>query len=243
MPYRIAAALFCALLFPHLAAAPSSCGAAEKAKEDAKKSDAKTHTVRRGPLKLSVEIDGVLEAVHMHPVAFTPKQWSDLLVTKAVPQGATVNKGEPLVWLDTQMIDRQIRDLQLAAELGAASLRQAELDAAALEQTGPLQLAAARRAKQAADEDLDYYLKVSRARSIKAAHFSVSNAEQNLENAEEELRQLEKMYKEDDLTEETEEIILKRSRNDVEAARYYLESARLQRDRTLSVLLPRETSG
>ena len=54
-----------------------------------------------------------------------------------------------------------------------------------------------------------------------------------------ELDQLEKMYEADDLTEETEEIVLKRQRNSVEFAEFSLENARLSRDETLNIRLPR----
>jgi multidrug efflux pump subunit AcrA (membrane-fusion protein) len=47
------------------------------------------------------------------------------------------------------------------------------------------------------------------------------------------------MYEADDLTEETEEIVLKRQRTSVEFAEFSLENARLNRDETLNVRLPR----
>ena len=52
---------------------------------------------------------------------------------------------------------------------------------------------------------------------------SVISARNRLEYQAEELKQLEQMYAADDLTEETEEIILKRTRDAVESARYSLE--------------------
>jgi len=54
------------------------------------------------------------------------------------------------------------------------------------------------------------------------------------------LHQLEKMYKADDLTEETEEIILKRQKYAVEAAELGLESAKLFNERDFKTLIPRE---
>jgi RND family efflux transporter MFP subunit len=60
-----------------------------------------------------------------------------------------------------------------------------------------------------------------------------------LEYVEEELKQLEKMYKADDLTEETEEIVLKRARNDVNQFKHLLDMARYNSDRTTQVDLPR----
>ncbi len=61
-----------------------------------------------------------------------------------------------------------------------------------------------------------------------------------LSYVEEELRQLEKMYEADDLTEETEEIILKRQRDAVERSRFSLEQARIRRDKTMQIELPRQ---
>ena len=70
-------------------------------------------------------------------------------------------------------------------------------------------------------------------------HFSVKSAVEYLEYAKEELRQLEKMYRSKDLTEETEEIILRRTRFQVESSEVQLKEAELRRDVTLKVELPR----
>jgi multidrug efflux pump subunit AcrA (membrane-fusion protein) len=60
-----------------------------------------------------------------------------------------------------------------------------------------------------------------------------------LDYEKDELDQLMKMYEADDLTEETEEIVLKRQKSYVEVAEFNLESAKLTRDERLNVLLPR----
>ena len=57
----------------------------------------------------------------------------------------------------------------------------------------------------------------------------VKKAKDYLEYQKEELRQLEKMYGADDLTEETEEIVLKRQRDAVELAIFSLQRARTSR--------------
>ena len=56
----------------------------------------------------------------------------------------------------------------------------------------------------------------------------------------EQLRQLEKMYKANDLTEDTEKIILKRHRFWVEMAEQFLKRAYIERDFVLKVVLPRK---
>src|SRR3984893_18711513 len=60
-----------------------------------------------------------------------------------------------------------------------------------------------------------------------------------LESAREELKQLEKMYRSKDLTEETEEFILKRTRFDVRRAEFYVKMARIRADEIFKIELPR----
>ena len=91
-----------------------------------------------------------------------------------------------------------------------------------------------------ADEDLKRFLELTRPQSEKSALFSLKSAEHYVEYLQEELNQLEKMYKADDLTEETEEIILKRARNDLEQAKFFLEQSKEHTEQTLKVDLPRQ---
>ena len=61
--------------------------------------------------------------------------------------------------------------------------------------------------------------------------------------AKEELRHLEKMYKSNDLTESTEEIILRRQRDMVERANFYVKMAEHDREYMYKVGLPRKEEG
>lgn len=199
-----------------------------------------THTLSRGALKTKVQLDAVLESQEMQPVKLEPKTWSDLTVKEALPHGARVKKGDTLVSLETEKIKDQIEDLEqdrpgakIALELGLA-----ELDN--LSDSTPQKLEAARRSQRVANEDFAYFEGTNRVQREKSARFNLKSAEQRLENAMEELKQLEKMYKADDLTEETEEIILKRQKFTVEMAEFFLQSAQLNSDRDLNTLIPRE---
>ena len=96
------------------------------------------------------------------------------------------------------------------------------------------------RAKTQADEDLKKFLEIDRSQSERNAQFTVKRSVEYLEYAKEELRQLEKMYRSKDLTEETEEIILRRQRFQVESGEFSLKDAELRRDQTLKVDLPRQ---
>jgi HlyD family secretion protein len=199
-----------------------------------------THTVETSPFKIEVTLEGVFEAAEMVPVTLRPEVWSSLVVVKAVEQGTSVKQGEPIIWLETKKIDEQLRDLRYSRDLARIALRQAEESLNHLKETAPLDLAQAERAKQIADDDLSYFLDVDLPLRKKSAERSLDQAHFNLEYTQEELNQLEKMYRADDLTEETEEIILKRARRSVETAQFFLESAKIRTKRTLETELPRQ---
>jgi len=199
-----------------------------------------THTIARGTLKTKVQLDAVLESEEMSPVKLEPKAWTDLTVKEAVPHGTRVKKGDTLVSLDIEKIKDQIEDLEqdrpaakITLELGLA-----ELDN--LKESTPQKLEAAKRSHRIANEEFAYFDRTNRLQREKSARFNLKSAEQRLENALEELKQLEKMYKADDLTEETEEIILKRQKFSVEMAEYFLENSKLSSERDLNTSIPRE---
>src|SRR5262249_34037885 len=124
-------------------------------------------------------------------------------------------------------------------ELAELSLKQAQEELPILEKTVPIDLAQARETKKQADEDLKKFLEVDKPLSIESAEHMAKSSAHFLEYAKEELKQLQKMYRSKDLTEETEEIILKRQQHQVESAEFALKSALNRRDQTLKVDLPR----
>lgn len=198
------------------------------------------HTVARGVAKTKTQLDGVFEATEMQPVKIETLVWTDLTVLEAVAHGARVHKGDVLVKLETEKIDDQLKELELDRVSAALALEVAVAELDNLRLTTPLKLEAARRAQRLADEDYDYFVATTRPQREKGAAFGVKSSEQRLEGANEELAQLEKMYKADDLTEETEEIILKRQRFGVQSAQYGLELSQISAARELKTALPRE---
>ncbi len=201
-----------------------------------------TFKVEKAPFRVEVSLKGVFESGTMTEVSIKPEVYGGMLgsltVTKAAELGSSVKKGDVLLTLDTEKIDKSIRDLEAEQQLADLAIRQAELELPILERSTPIDLAAAERAKQRADEDLNKFLSVDKPLSAESAHQMVRTSANMLEYQEEELKQLQKMYRKD-LTEETEEIILKRQRNQVEQARFNLRVMENRRDQTLKVELPR----
>lgn len=219
---------------------PDAEAKAKAAEDEADKPDKpETHTVKRERIRIEVSVDGIIEGEKMAPVAVDPEEWKTLKPLEAKDHGAKVSKGDVLIRFETEDLDKAIEDLKTSQRLAEMGLKEAQQRLEALEATTPLDVAAAERAKRHASEDMERYFAVQRPLSKKSADQSLKSYRNMLEYEQEELRQLEKMYKSDDLTEETEEIILKRQRDAVQRAKFYLEQAEVGHEETLKINLPR----
>lgn len=199
-----------------------------------------THTVKAERLLIELKLSGTFESASTVEVALRPKSWSKLEVKQAVAHGDTVKKGDRLVELDLEELSRSIKSAEQALAVGKLGLEEARVNLESQRKTTPIELESARRNARNADADLKYFLEVEKSQSIKSTEWSLKSSQYNLEYATEELNQLRQMYKADDLTEETEEIILKRAERSVESAAFSLESAKLRTARTLGTTIPRQ---
>ncbi|MCP4784202.1 MAG: hypothetical protein GY878_11665 [Fuerstiella sp.] len=183
---------------PHIGAAQPP-----KASEDA--SEAKT--TKPDTLK----IGGVFEAIATAEVKYNTEHLKSFVITRLVPHGTTVKKGQNVVWFDSEHLDKELRQAETDLRLSKLSLDDDEFGYKQFLETQRLEREAAERRKRKAQQDYDNFVKVDRQRQLKTAEFNLKSSTASLANAMEELKQLEQMYKEDDLTEESEEIVLKRA--------------------------------
>ena len=230
---RPAALTFCLLV------AAASASSAAFAADPPPKAAASTHRVGLVPFKIEARFEGVFESPTMVEVRVDPKRWTQLVVTEAVPHGTRVGKGDVVVTIETEKLDEAIRDLEIGGRLADLTHALMERELASLEKATPRQLEFASRARRIAEEDLKRYEEKERQLNEAANDANLKMSEFSRENAEEELAQLEKMYEQDDLTEETEEIVLKRARFQAEVARLYETFARDNHERSLALGLPR----
>ena len=193
-----------------------------------------------GPLVVVVTLKGIIEAEKSTELAYRPKVWSgNLLVKKAVEHGATVKAGDVLVEFDTEKLDLAIRDAKQERLLAELALQQTQSELAILEKQSPLDQEAAIRDEKHSSDDLERFLKTDKPLQIEVANQQVKNIEFFLETAKDELKQLSKMYKDKDLTDETEEIVLKRYKHNVAQSEFQLKQAQVRNEQTLKIDLPR----
>jgi HlyD family secretion protein len=166
--------------------------------------------------------------------------WQDFRFTELAEHGAPIAKNGLLASFDTEEIDRKLDDTRRAIAAGTLAVAAAEQQLATLTKTAPHRLDATKRAAEIASEEHAYFTETRRKAEEETATQRLKRSKQILENQQEELRQLTKMYQADDITEETEEIILTRQKDDVAAAEFALRMATLDQKRTLEIGLPRE---
>lgn len=212
----------------------------KKKSSEPAKAETTTHTLKKGLFEIKVELSGIFDAVKASPISLAPETWNSMSVIKAVSHGSEVKKGDVLVELETEKLAKAIRKAELAQPLSDLGLKLAELELIELEKWTPVNLASQQRSKKQAEEDLAYFEKTDRAQRERAASQNLKQSSQYLSYAREELEQLQKMYAADDLTEETEEIIVTRAKNSVEGAQFRMDSMKLSTARTLNTTLPRE---
>jgi HlyD family secretion protein len=170
----------------------------------------------------------------------SPKAWGNFEIVEIAEHGSKVKKGDVLVIFNSEEIDENLQDARHALESGAQNLAQAELDFKNLKEISPHKLEAIRLAAEIAKEENTYFTGTRRKSREETAAQSLKRYEQILSNQREELKQLTKMYEEEDITENTEEIILVRQQDAVAAAEFALRMEALEHKRTLEVYLPRE---
>jgi HlyD family secretion protein len=200
---------------------------------------AATYTVKREPFKIQFELDGSFESREMNELVFHPEEWASFSVLQAVEHGSRVKKGDVLLEFDSEKIDKAVADLKTELQIAEVALKLSEDQLATLEKSTPMDLESSQRSQRIAEEDNKRYFDDIRPMEIKTADMQVKTSQQQLDNAKEELDQLEKMYKADDLTEETEKIVLKRARNTVERDEFWLKREEFEHNQMMKYLLPR----
>ncbi len=229
-----------AFALPVVAGQPE-IGDQEKEKTEGEKpAEKETYKVEPEEFTVETELTGVIESTTTMPVSVDLKRWSDMRIVSVVPHGTEVKKGDVLVEFDTDKLRKKIRELKLELPEKEADLRTSEMELSKLEETTPILREKARKAKTEAEEDLAYFNEVSRPMRERDVEEDIESTKNYLAYAEEELAQLKKMYERDDLTEETEEIILQRQQNTVDSYKWMLEQTTERGRRTLETSIPRE---
>ena len=198
-----------------------------------------TVDVKIGTIQSEVKLDATFAPADPIEISLELKSISSLRVADAVAHGAMVKEGNVLVQFDTDDITEQMENSERSLASMRLGLEEADREAKLAELQMPLDKEQAELAKRQADEDFKYFQEFEKTMGEKANEQRLKSTKDSVDYTAEELRQLEKMYKADDLTEESEEIVLRRARDDLARSLFGLEQTELAYRRSKELLLPR----
>ena len=200
-----------------------------------------THKVKAAPFKIELKLKGIFTPTETAPIKVKPEVWANLtLENDAVAHGSSVKVNDLLISLKKEKMEQHLIDTELSLEEAKLGFAVAKAEYEFAISNASLDAKVAERSLVRLEEDMKRYMEKTRELSRKSAEQSRISAENSLSYAQEELKQLKKMYDADDITEETEEIILQRAQHSVDRSIHFLNRTRNSTQKTLEFTLPRE---
>lgn len=198
------------------------------------------YTIKSEPLEAKLTMKATFLPLDSQAISLSPKQWQSFIIADLVKHGTPVKAGDTLISFERADYDKALLEKKEAAKIRKLTLDQAEQDFETFKIKSAHSLEGLKLTQDRAKEALDDFNNVSRASKEELANQRVEMAKLSLSYQEEELKQLLKMYEEDGITEETEEIILKRQRTAVKREKLSLKRAKKMAKWSLEKTIPRE---
>ena len=211
----------------------------EKAEEKEADKEPEPFKVEKKPLTIEVKLDGSFVADKMEEVELRPEVWTKFKVLEAVKHGAQVSKGDVLVRFDPEDLEKDLSKESIDQRIAELTLMEAEENYPRSKRLAEIRFENAKRSFSQTEEDYEYYKTTDRPFFVEIAKYRLKSSQEQLAAAKEELEQLQQMYEADELTEATEEIVLRRQKFAVETAKLMLRLNTEDHDHMLNVILPR----
>ena len=172
-----------------------------------------------------VDVDArVISADPPETVRYRPKRYAGHLEIVQVQPAGEVAADDVLMRLSSFWIDQEIDRARVDLELALAKHERSVVTHQQKNERLCLDLREAKRNQQIAERNLSRFENSERAVRTEEQEQRLRRSRDAIQNQQEELEQLTKMYTEDDLTEETEDIVLKRARRALERSRVDLKN-------------------
>jgi multidrug efflux pump subunit AcrA (membrane-fusion protein) len=171
-----------------------------------------TVAVKRATIKCAIDLDGYFEPIDATEVRIRPKQYQgELEIVSAAAHGAAVTKGQTILQLKNDELDRQLAAAENELTGAKANAAKADADVKLGEQADALAMQMQQTEVDNAVKGVEWFDKVDGKQMLKQAELGVRNAKDNVEDQNDELDQLKKMYKSEELTNQTADIVVKRA--------------------------------
>jgi multidrug efflux pump subunit AcrA (membrane-fusion protein) len=218
---------------------PTPAGTRPAEHSSATDSKSPTVVVHRGSLAPDVEAQGYFEPQEPFDVRVRPKVYAgEFTIKQIAPNGSAVKKGDVLLEIDPETIDRQLSASENDVAAAHAALTRAETDVKIEQEQEDLALKMQTEATQRAQDEVKWFKDVDGPDILLEAEEGLKNVKANVDDQQDELDELKKMYKSDDLTTDTADIVVKRAVRNLENLKIALKIATEHADKVKSVVYP-----
>ena len=173
---------------------------------------ASTTIAKRGSLSIVVDGQGAFDPVDPFEVRPRFKGYNgELTINNIARNGAAVKKGDVLLEIDPAAMKRMLAAAENEALAAKATLERAQADAKVAEHADALALRQQEQSLKEAEQGVKWFETVDGPQYLKQVDLSVKQAENQMNDEQDELDQLKKMYKSEELTNATADIVVKRA--------------------------------
>jgi multidrug efflux pump subunit AcrA (membrane-fusion protein) len=187
-------------------------------------SPAVTTTVHRGDLPMEFDATGYFEPIEPFELRLRFKQYAgELAIDEIVPSGDTVKKGEAMLSIDSTLLQKQLDAAENDLATAKANLVKAEADYKLSLDAEAMTLKGHKDAVNDATDALKWWEQVDGPQMLKSWEIQIQQYQHLVDDRTDELEQLKKMYKTEELTSATADIVVKRAVRGLEQAKIALD--------------------
>jgi multidrug efflux pump subunit AcrA (membrane-fusion protein) len=173
---------------------------------------AQTTPAKRGSLSIAIDGQGAFDPVDPFEARLRFKVYlGELTITTIARNGAAVKKGDVLLEFDPAAMKRAVAAAENETLAAKATLERAQADAKIAEQSDALALQEQQESLKEADDAVKWFDTVDGPQYLKQTELLVQQAKDQVSDEQDELDQLKKMYKSEELTNATADIVVKRA--------------------------------
>jgi multidrug resistance efflux pump len=196
-----------------------------------------TSLIKRGSLQIAVDGQGSFDPVNPCEVRLRFKAYAgELTIVGIAPNGAAVKKGDRLLELDQAVMKRMLAAAENEALAAKASLEKSEADTKVSEAAAALTDRQQEETLKEAEQGVKWFETVDGPQILKQTDLQVNAFKNQVNDEEDELDQLKKLYKSEELTNATADIVVKRAVRQLDLSKtgYAMAEARASKTRTYS---------
>jgi multidrug resistance efflux pump len=181
----------------------------------------------------AAKLSGYVAPLQAYELTVNPQEYGgDLRITSIAATGTKVSKGDLLLELSPDDARRALEAAANELKLAQSALSKAQADVELGARSAELERRIAKQAVSDAETALAWWDKVDGPQMLENAELAVRRSRHYVEDQDDELEQLRKMYKSEELTNATADIVVKRAVRALELAKIGLAMEEQRQEKT-----------